>query len=376
MTRARGVVPAAVLARYACAAMQVLLSIALATSLGIQAGAGPERDTAAAPRAEPPVVVYVLAGQSNMEGKAQVALLQRQLDAPATRELFAHLHDDGEWRVRDDVSIRFLDRGGPLTVGFGSPGRIGPELGFGHVVGDHHEAKVLLIKTAWGGKSLFEDFRSPSAGLPDDAVLDRELEKARAKKPATTRGEIEAGYGEFYRRMIAEVRSTLADLAPHVPGYAGQGHVLAGFVWFQGWNDMIDTGFTAAYAGNLAHFIRDVRRDLGAARLPFVIGQLGVDGTDDRGDLRANPKRLAFKRAQASVAELEEFAGDVALVRTDVFWDMAADAVFRKGWKEHREEWDQLGSDMPYHYLGSPSTMVQIGAAFARAVLELESERR
>jgi hypothetical protein len=31
-------------------------------------------------------------------------------------------------------------------------------------MGDHFENQVLLIKTAWGGKSLYKDFRPPSSG--------------------------------------------------------------------------------------------------------------------------------------------------------------------------------------------------------------------
>ena len=61
----------------------------------------------------------------------------------------------------------------PLTVGLGigeahggaAEGTIffGPELQFGHVVGDHIEKKVLLLKYAEGGTSLYLDWRPPTA---------------------------------------------------------------------------------------------------------------------------------------------------------------------------------------------------------------------
>lgn len=51
-------------------------------------------------------------------------------------------------------------------------------------------------------------------------------------------------------------------------------------------------------------------------------------------------------------------------------------AVFKKGWRQHLEEWNKVGSDYPYHYLGSAKTMVRIGRAFAEAVLELRGEQR
>jgi alpha-galactosidase len=61
----------------------------------------------------------------------------------------------------------------------------------------------------------------------------------------------------------------------------------------------------------------------------------------------------------------------VALVKTDVFWDTEAEAVFKKGWRENIDEWNKVGSDYPYHYLGSPKTMLRMGTAFAEAVMEL-----
>ncbi len=325
--------------------------------------------TLAQPAAKP-VKVYILAGQSNMEGKAKLVLAEYQAGQEATRGLYAHLRKGGKWTERDDVWIKFLGRKGNLTAGFGSPGCIGPELEFGHVVGEHHAEQVLLIKTAWGGRSLYRDFRPPSAGLPADKVLDAMLADMKKRKPDATMEDVKKPFGASYREMLAEVRGTLGDLKKHFPAYAGQGHELAGFIWLQGWNDMINPGHTAEYAVNLAHFIRDVRKDLGAAKLPFVIGQMGVDGLKPG----ANVKK--FKDAQAAVMEVPAFKGNVALVKTDVFWDTEADAVFKKGWRENKAEWDKVGSDYPYHYLGSPKTMLRMGKAFAEAVLDLRGEKK
>lgn len=315
--------------------------------------------------AKKPVKVFILAGQSNMEGKAKVSLLEYQADQPATRDLFKHLRKDGRWVERDDVWIKFLDRKGKLTVGFGSPKCIGPELEFGTVVGDHYDEPVLLIKVAWGGRSLYRDFRPPGAGLPPAAVLDKMLADAKKHKPDATLDDVKASFGASYRAMLDEVHGTLADLKSSDPGYAGEGYELAGFVWFQGWNDMIDARSTAEYTSNLTHFIRDVRKDLKAPALPFVVGQMGVGGEHPE----ANVKR--FKDAEAAVMDVAEFKGNVALVKTDAFWDADADAVFKKGWREHADEWNKVGSDYPYHYLGSAKTMCGIGRAFGEAMLAL-----
>ncbi len=317
---------------------------------------------------DPPIQVYILAGQSNMEGKARISVLEHQITDPKTAPRFAHLHNDGKWIERDDVTIDFLDRRGPLTVGYGSPDRIGPELEFGHVVGDHHEAPVLIIKVAWGGRSLWRDFRSPSAGLPGKDVLADLLARAQKKRPDATPAEIQNSFGATYRAMLAEIDATLKDLPAMFPDAEDRGHELAGFVWFQGWNDMIDERATAEYADNMAHFIRDVRGALKAPELPFVIGQFGVGGLT-----AAHPKHLRFKAAQAAPTALPEFQGNVALVKTDAHWDTEAQAVFDKGWKENLDAWNRVGSDRPYHYLGSPRTMCGIGGAFGKAVLQLKA---
>ncbi len=315
-----------------------------------------------------PIKVFVLAGQSNMQGKAKVSLLEYQLTQPATRALFAPLRHGERWVERDDVWIRYGKEKGRLTVGYGSPKCVGPELGFGLVVGDHYAEPVLLIKTAWGGKSLYRDFRPPSAGLPPAAVLDRMLAARRKDRPEATPDDVKAAFGASYRAMLAEVRETLADLKGSFPDHAGQGYEMAGFVWFQGWNDMIDAAATAEYAANQAHFIRDVRKDLQAPSLPFVIGEMGVGGDHPE----AGVKR--FRAAQAKVMELAEFQGNVALVDTARFWDTEAEAVFRRGWRANLAQWNKVGSDYPYHYLGSPRTMLHIGRAFGEAMLALRRE--
>ena len=61
-----------------------------------------------------PLRVYILAGQSNMEGKAKMSLVEYQAEQPATRDLFKHWRKDGKWIERDDVWIKFLDRQGKL----------------------------------------------------------------------------------------------------------------------------------------------------------------------------------------------------------------------------------------------------------------------
>jgi hypothetical protein len=124
--------------------------------------------------------------------------------------------------------------------------------------------------------------------------------------------------------MVEHVKKVLADPARVCPAYDPEaGYELAGFVWFQGFNDLVD-GQTypnrnyEEYSRLLTHFIRDVRKDLDAPKLPFVIGVLGVGGESDN---------LSFREAMAAPAALPEFQGNVIAVETAPFWDRDIEAA-------------------------------------------------
>ncbi len=323
-----------------------------------------------APSSPDKVQVFILAGQSNMEGKASLETLRRQVKADRTKELFAPLHDgQGNYLVRDDVYITFFDRHGPLEVGYGSRGRFGPELGFGWKVGDVIDQPVLIIKVAWGGRSLFRDFRPPSAGMPEQTRLEQDLQAARKKNPEATLDDVRSSYGKSYRDMLEEIARVRENYEELFPKLRGKELELAGFVWFQGWNDMVNEEYSRDYARNMIHFIRDVRDELESPRLPFVIGQLGVGGPYT-GDNARTDKREQFKARQLGAGGLPDFAGNVQVVKTDQYWDPEAAEAF-KTWRDDIDAWRNFGDDRPYHYLGSPKIIYEIGQAFGESALRL-----
>ncbi|MBN9117597.1 MAG: sialate O-acetylesterase [Planctomycetes bacterium] len=335
--------------------------------------------TAPVRAADKPVRVFVLAGQSNMEGKAPNALLDYQAMDAKTKDLFAHLRKDGKWIVRDDVFIKFLDRKGPLTIGYGSPGRTGAELEFGTAMGDHFDEPVLLIKAAWGGHALYKHFRSPAAGYPAAEVLEKELKQARDRvkqnneknkknDPLPTMDDVKRDYGSSYRKMLAEVKEVRENVAALFPALKGRTLELTGFVWFQGWNDQY--GAENEYESNMTHFIKDVRKDLGAPNLPFVIAAMGQNGSKP-----ATGAMLTIQKAQLAMNDVPEFRGNVRTVRTDVLVDKAAEELFPT-WRENKEKWDKVGGDFPYHYLGSAIWFNRIGKATGGAMLELLKDRK
>jgi hypothetical protein len=244
------------------------------------------------------IKVVILAGQSNMEGQGVVAMdhpeyynggkgnLVWSMQNSESKDRMQHLRSkDGAWVVRNDVEISFKAKGeirkGGLTIGYtgyGGDTHIGPELQLGHVLGDHFAQPVLLIKTAWGGKSLQVDFRPPSAG-------------------GTT--------GAYYRQMLEEVHEALGKLGD-------QPCELTGFVWMQGWNDMVSKEATAEYDANLVHLVNDIRAEFKVPALPVVIGELGNGGKAEPGSgmepFRQAQQRGAQQLSHAIFVPTESFA--------------------------------------------------------------------
>src|SRR5262249_49956143 len=156
-----------------------------------------------------------------------------------------------------------------------------------------------------------------------------------------------------YRNMLADVRETMANCGELFPALKGKKPELAGFVWFQGWNDQY--GAQDEYAANLRHLIHDVRKDLNAPQLPFVIAALGQNGSKP-----ATGAMLTIQQAQLSMNEIDEFKGNVQTIRTDVLVDKAAEELY-PNWRERFEEWKRTGGDFAYHYLGSAIWFHRIG---------------
>ncbi len=75
---------------------------------------------------------------------------------------------------------------GPLTTGYGArPTAFGPEYAFGIMMEKQLDQPILIIKTAWGGKSIHYDFRPPSAGPYQPTANEKEqMEKWKVNKTA------------------------------------------------------------------------------------------------------------------------------------------------------------------------------------------------
>ena len=320
---------------------------------------------------EGPIKVFILAGQSNMQGHAALRTLEYLIYNEETAQEYQQWKDrDGRWTERGDVWIWTSDgqRHGKLRPGFGvNEIKIGPELGFGRVIGQRLDQQVLLIKTCWGGRSVRRDFLPPSAELPSDDELAQELAAMQKRNPKANIEDVKARYGQAYRDMVFNINDVLGRLKELFPEYdESRGYELSGFVFFQGWNDMVDGSQRqekyTGYSNRLAQLIKDVRRDLKAPDLPVVIGELGAGG-----------KRGDFQAAQQAVADRPEFAGNVALVKTVEFWEPDVEQLVNDGvWKgPNWVRFYNVGSERGYHYLGSARIYCRMGKAFAEEMLRL-----
>lgn len=308
--------------------------------------------------ASDPIKVFFLAGQSNMAGNGNIEVgvggvagaegsLRYKADTDPSK--YGHLVDiNDNWATRSDVWVwsRVGDASGTITtdstgdlgVTFGATAtRFGPEVGIGKVLGDHYDEQVVLVKTAWGGKSLYEDFRPPSAG-------------------GTT--------GAHYTLMVDAMQEAMGDIQSR---YSGQTIEIEGLLWLQGWNDrststIIDNSTSpitrfndlavAEYEANLTALIADLRSELSTPDLKVVVGTTGM-GSDalfaadnpPHFDQNNNTLARALVAAQMNVGAADP---NVITVDTHPFWRDASvsPASEIEHWNRNGESYYLIGEAM------------------------------
>lgn len=323
------------------------------------------------------VKVYIMSGQSNMLGFGTVSGAGTEtLETMTRREnKFPNLVDSaGNFISRQDVQYRGLISGisaGPLAPGFGTnSGRIGPELGFGQVMGWYHDESVLLIKSSIGNRGLSWDILPPGtpswvygttnyagyggfgnwpvggvaptsgtwyAGKEFDRFFTHESEWAHPDVAATNVVDILDNWGAEYGNANRP--------------FAGRDFEIAGFVWWQGDKDRYDMGHATRYEDNLVRLINTLRSYYSnrypgkvAANAPFVLATLGQTATGDT----TPASDVAILNAQLAVD------GTVTNVKT----------VYANPLSE--------GGSSNGHYNGRAGTYMLVGDALGRAMIDLQ----
>lgn len=225
--------------------------------------------------------VFLLAGQSNMDGRGKVTGLTGELEqyAKPRADILIHFSAGGLHRPHS-VSDGFQ----PLQPGFsgGMPSgkapcplpapTFGPEVTFGPAIADSMPGKhVLLVKFAEGGTNLSSDWNPNQKG-------------------------------KLYENFIKFVQETQKMLQAK-----GDTFEIRGMLWHQGESD---AGQPAGqYQAALTELIARVRGDLGLQKLPFLIGQV-YDNS-----LRNNV--IADEKAVAQAVPLTAFVDTTGLETFD-----------------------------------------------------------
>ncbi|UCF14309.1 MAG: hypothetical protein JSW59_12915 [Phycisphaerales bacterium] len=343
-----------------------VFALFLLNALALQARDLPGPDGKPADMSKP-VKVFILMGQSNMLGFGKVSGGKDGcLDYAVKNEgLYPFLVDDaGNWTERKDVRNVFtMGSGGPggrggvkknefMTI---KGGKIGPEIGIGHHLGNLLDEPVLILKSCIGNRSLGWDILPPGSPSYEFEDVDK---KSKQKKTY-----VYAGYGQSpdrwekgtepkaigwkagiqYDGDVARAKDVLKELEKYYPG--AKSYEVAGFFWWQGDKDRYNAGHAAKYGQNLANLFRALRKDFNAPKAKMVVATLGQTNKDT-----ATGNEKLIIDGMFALAKNPEFKGDAATVYSHPL---------------------SMGSASNAHYGGNAKTYMNVGLGMGKAMVEL-----
>ncbi|MEO0414790.1 MAG: sialate O-acetylesterase [Verrucomicrobiota bacterium] len=313
-----------------------------------------------------PVQVYILLGQSNMLGFGRVDIGKKDPEgslehAVSTKALYPYLIDNaGNWTTRNDVrNVRVMGSGTGgsklitnewLTI---KGGKIGPEIGIGHYLGHAIDEPVLILKSCIGNRALGWDLLPPGGeGFEFTDSQDKTWVHPGYKgspekwEKGTAPQKIKWYAGMQYDGDIARAKAVLDDLSTYYPD--AQSYKVAGFFWWQGDRDSRSEALSSRYEKNLAHLIRQLRKDFDAPKAKFVCASLGQT---KKGDTDGGGKILdAMLAVDGTSGKYPEFKGNVATVYTHPL---------------------SKGGSSGGHYSGHAETYMNVGEAMGQAMVDL-----
>lgn len=372
-----------------------------------------------------PVQVYILLGQSNMLGAGKIESGKGKPEGSLThavkeKGLYPYLVDDeGNWTERKDVrNVRVMGSGTGGMRRFNNEwmtikkGKIGPEFGIGHTVGNAVDAPVLILKSCIGNRALGWDLLPPGGegfeftdskgvtwvhpgykGSPERwkkgeepkrikwyAGMQYDGDIARAKKVLSELDKYYPGVRKPAARSdeAMQIQKEIADLedlgrrARMTPdglkqhneklgtlraklaelSVAANGYEVAGFFWWQGDRDSRSEALSSRYEKNLVLLINQLRKEFNAPKAKFVCATLGQHAKGDDGN---SGKMLeAMFAVDGKSGKYPEFKGNVATVYTNPL---------------------SKGGSSGGHYDGNAETYMNVGEAMGRAMVELLKTR-
>lgn len=345
-----------------------LLAITVASvgcGLSDDLGALPDPDGKPADMSRP-VQVFILLGQSNMLGFGRVDPGKKEpegslVHAVKEKGLYPYLVDEaGDWTERRDVrNVRVMGSGTGGSKLFTNEwmtikgGKIGPEIGIGHALGEAIDAPVLILKSCIGNRALGWDLLPPgSEGFEfTDSKGKTWVHPGYKGSPEKWEKGTEPERIKWYAGMqydgdIARAKAVLDDLETYYPGATG--YEVAGFFWWQGDRDSRSEALSSRYEKNLVHLVGQLRKDFGAPEAKFVCASLGQTekGATDGGGRILD----AMLAVDGNSGKYPDFRGNVAAVYTHPL---------------------SRGGSSGGHYDGNAETYMNVGEAMGRAMVKL-----
>ncbi|MBX7104360.1 MAG: sialate O-acetylesterase [Gemmataceae bacterium] len=309
-----------------------------------------------------PIRVFILMGQSNMVGMGDIGPETAKgslLNLTRQEKKYPWLVDGEKWTERRDVYYydARVRKGAPLSPTANNGKSIGPELGFGFVMGQVLDEPVLVLKSCIGNRSLGWDLLPPGS------------------KPYTYGGKTYAGYkdtpdswvegqprkevkwyaGKQYDDDMANAKEALKTIAKWYPEYRDQQYEVAGFVWWQGHKDTGNAAHADKYEENLERLIESLRKDYDAPKAKFVLATgCGNPGREGLG--------LKIAEAQLAIGDARmypKFRGNVKVIDSRDLWREAADSPKNQG----------------YHYNRNAETYLEVGMRLGWAMADLFKKR-
>jgi len=304
-----------------------------------------------------------------------------RLDIPGTLKTlvnhegkFPYLIDEkGNFVARTDVYYKGVVTATAdkwLSIGCGaSANSIGPELGFGHMVGNFHEEPVLILKASQGNRSLSWDFLPPGSERFEHTdekgvtwihagYKDSPERWVKGTEPTP----IEWYAGKQYDDCFNGAKDVLARFDEAFPHWKGRGYEIAGFGWWQGHKDGGEQGTGSAglaatrYEQNLVRLIHSLRKEFNAPNAPFVVATVGFGGGQTW--MPGSSADTIFN-AQMNVGDSvkhPEFKGTVKSV--DI--------------RKHYRTPEVSPRNQSFHYNGNAETYMLVGEDMGKAMIELQ----
>jgi len=198
-------------------------------------------------KSEKKMKVFILAGQSNMEGRADAKkLLPEDLERLSKAQENVRL----AFNYEPVSPLREVKPSAEIAEIYKRELIFGPELFFGITLSETWPDKnILLIKLAEGGTSLHGCWH-PEWSEDKAAIMGEEEET------------------KLYTALIEYIKKTLSKYEPDE-------YEICAVLWVQGETDSGNKIAAASYGENLQKFISHIRKDLENDSLPFLLFQVG-----------------------------------------------------------------------------------------------------